>query len=371
MNIEDIIVYTCPKYKREMDAFYAAYELEVYLESPVAKIKHKPQKDRQCRFCGKKYPETRFAREAHLIPEFMGNKYLTSDSECDACNQKFSRYENDFKYYLGIIPSLTKTPAKGNKVPKFKAPRNELVAGITDKVEGGFVEILKGEHGDAIKVDYDNGVTRIEFRKHSYIPFNVYKAFLKMGLAALPKDEIMHYSNALSVLAYDEKMPNAIASVHVTNFPFSKRAQEPFLYVFKKRKHTDAIPAHVVILHYQNLIFQFFIPFYKFDGHVYKDMLRMPVCPPMFSEKVGDEFDPSFGIEDFTGLELKRNERQYITYNFDFPKGNLMKYDPVTGESWPVDTVPKDDLLGMILLPDGTTISLKENKKDHNTDQHE
>ena len=53
-----------------------------------------------CRFCGKKEPEVTFNKIAHAIPEMLGNKQYISLSECDTCNKKFSKYEDNLEGYL-------------------------------------------------------------------------------------------------------------------------------------------------------------------------------------------------------------------------------------------------------------------------------
>ena len=50
------------------------------------------------------------------IPEFTGNKNLIYYSECDSCNNKFSKYERDLFLFGGIKNIISGT--KGKKYPK-------------------------------------------------------------------------------------------------------------------------------------------------------------------------------------------------------------------------------------------------------------
>lgn len=52
---------------------------------------------RKCRFCGRAKPEVSFRKEAHALPESIGNESLFTYYECDTCNQAFGEgCENDF-----------------------------------------------------------------------------------------------------------------------------------------------------------------------------------------------------------------------------------------------------------------------------------
>ena len=358
---QSIPVYVSPMYKELMDDFYKSYELEIYLESPHSKIRYGPQKERSCRFCGRAYSlqGAKFNKVAHIIPEFMGNKYLTNDFECDDCNQVFGRYENDLKNYLGAIPSLTKTKNKKNRTPKFISVGNEIIIAESKKIVGGHIEIQRGENNKGINFDPETGQTYIEMRKAPYVPFNVYKAFLKIGLSVLPKHHLQFYKNALNILNQNDGLFAAICSVHVIEFPLTRTSKAPFIYLFKRRNSKDRIPTHVIVMHYQNMIFQYYLPFHWSDGFVYKDNVRMPICPPMFSEKVDDIFFNS-RIDDLTSIESKQNEIQYISYSSEMPQGNLFRYDPATGISEQVDNLPsQEEWAGVIIVPAGTTLPIK------------
>jgi hypothetical protein len=54
---------------------------------PGEKIFLGDKNSRICRFCGQAKPEVSFRKEAHALPESIGNKSLFTYYECDACNQ--------------------------------------------------------------------------------------------------------------------------------------------------------------------------------------------------------------------------------------------------------------------------------------------
>ena len=49
----------------------------------------------ECRFCGGKRPEKTCKKRAHAVSELLGNKIMKSLYECDDCNKRFSRFEDD------------------------------------------------------------------------------------------------------------------------------------------------------------------------------------------------------------------------------------------------------------------------------------
>jgi hypothetical protein len=84
-------LYTLAKFRDALTGFGNIYPpfLEQIVLCPTESIKRtlKPRRERVCRFCGLGADKTKFNKDAHAIPELLGNKHLLSDSECDACNE--------------------------------------------------------------------------------------------------------------------------------------------------------------------------------------------------------------------------------------------------------------------------------------------
>jgi hypothetical protein len=68
-----------------------------------------------CRYCSGRDPKT-FRKIAHTIPEALGNKWIISADECDACNAAFSLYEDALSNSVSPLLTLGGTVGKGNKV---------------------------------------------------------------------------------------------------------------------------------------------------------------------------------------------------------------------------------------------------------------
>src|SRR5437868_6921115 len=74
-------------------------------------------KDNSCRFCGVTGPKC-FKKVAHTLPEFLGNKGIFSNDECDACNALFSIYEGALAEMLKPFLTLGGIKGKKNDIPQ-------------------------------------------------------------------------------------------------------------------------------------------------------------------------------------------------------------------------------------------------------------
>lgn len=101
---------------KEFNDFLDAYYPIRSMSCPQVPISDsKVPADRKCKFCNKPYGEVSFGNVAHIIPEFLGNRHLVSDFECDSCNSKFGEYDTAFAAWLGAIRTILKTRGKKEK----------------------------------------------------------------------------------------------------------------------------------------------------------------------------------------------------------------------------------------------------------------
>src|SRR5688500_4148605 len=52
---------------------------------------HTGDEPRLCRFCRRGQPEVTFTKDAHAVPDFLGNLSIFSMNECDGCNAKLGQ----------------------------------------------------------------------------------------------------------------------------------------------------------------------------------------------------------------------------------------------------------------------------------------
>jgi hypothetical protein len=69
----------------------------------------------RCRYCGETNPAS-FRMTAHAFPEALGNKWVISRDECDACNQVFSKYDDAIAKAVSSFLTLGGVKGKSNKV---------------------------------------------------------------------------------------------------------------------------------------------------------------------------------------------------------------------------------------------------------------
>lgn len=115
--------------------FFGTYALEAmvgpsdkpfYLGTP-------PPASRVCRFCRQQEPAVTFRMDAHLMPDFMGNRNLLSYFECDSCNYLFAKYEDSFANYLGLSRTFSQIKGKNRKVPKYKDNKTGLEVSMSEE----------------------------------------------------------------------------------------------------------------------------------------------------------------------------------------------------------------------------------------------
>src|SRR5262249_4440815 len=111
----------------ELSAYYEKYYKVAtwYLLRPSHKVFLGDKNNRKCRFCGKAPPEVNFRKEAHALPECIGNKSLFTYYECDTCNQAFGDgCESDFAKWS--LPMRTMSRIRGKTgIPTIKqGPEN-------------------------------------------------------------------------------------------------------------------------------------------------------------------------------------------------------------------------------------------------------
>ena len=146
-----------------------------------------------CRFCGKNKSETSFRSEAHVFPQFVGNKKLLSYYECDSCNKFFSEgIENSFANYF--LPFNNFFRVSGSSyVPTYKfddvrveaCSKSDTISTIQKSINSNFLQPSK------------NGELMFSYERHNYIPIAVFKCFVKMALAIMPSSELYEFENTV------------------------------------------------------------------------------------------------------------------------------------------------------------------------------
>ena len=130
--------------RSKADQFFSKYELKYKFDTNIDKKRYLGKNNNKiCRFCDKTEPNTSFKKDAHVIPQLIGNHKLLSNFECDICNDLFSIFENSLASYLGPLRTIAGIVGrKGTKRPQFKDPQSKMVIKASKK-EDIDVEISK------------------------------------------------------------------------------------------------------------------------------------------------------------------------------------------------------------------------------------
>ncbi len=270
-----------PSFLQRARFFYEKYDVSEILgtgDDRYSRRTLKKRSDRICRFCKRGGSETTFNNESHLVSRFMGNTDLFSDFECDECNSKFSLFETELSYFIGISRSITGLHGE-RKAPSFVASRLSVKS---RSFIGQNILILakKDLNEENTEENRRAGKTTITYTKPPYIPSNVYKALMKSALSILSKEEVeVNYIEGIKYLQAGGDLKGA----HINGYTLPFDINMPLhVQVYKKRNAVDNIPTHVFGFYFQNHIIYLPLPLHKDDFAFHDKEIEMPYAPPYF-----------------------------------------------------------------------------------------
>jgi len=143
---------------------------------------------RYCRFCQKSAPAVKFRKEAHVIPEALGNHYLLSAEECDICNEHVgSPLEDELAKHLAVARAMSRIEGKhGNIKHRFgKRPGSIESDGTTNLV---LTKLQEGDDSLRMKRVPDGIAFSVRIPKHR--PASVAKALARIAFFLAPQTEL-------------------------------------------------------------------------------------------------------------------------------------------------------------------------------------
>ena len=275
-------------------------------------------KDNQiCRFCGKRNPKVTFKKDAHAIPELVGNRYLLSHYECDSCNGLFARtVEDHFSKYT--LPERNICQIYGKRgIPSFKS--NDGKSRIDMKDNG--LNISTPMDSNFIDFDGINNKLPINYTRPPYVPRFVYKCFVKMALSLLPENEVPNFKDALNWIQIenpnddpikDTKMFQIIKSFTPGPHPY----RWPTAIYFIRKNDNIELPYSLFYLAFSNLAFLTHIYCPSKDSHLQNRSIKVQSFPGLFPE--GNEFGKTqYEIVDLSSNEVISNEKHTLTLSYE------------------------------------------------------
>lgn len=211
--------------------------------------------NRVCRFCGRTMSDgATFSKKAHSISEALGNKTLLCSEECDSCNERLAKIEDNLSIaYLEINRSLY--GIKGKKgVNSVEGQNFVFDAKAHQIVFGGNAKIRK--IGNKINV-------RLEGR-NTFTFQGLYKALVKIVIDLVDGKYVHHFRNTVDWIN---------GKLFATEFPPIKQMycntihEQPIIELFirKENRGVEVGPYCFANLFVCDLCFQFVVPFVDVD----------------------------------------------------------------------------------------------------------
>lgn len=294
-----------PTYYYQSNLLHAGHERKLFLGDKATKV---------CRFCLRDSASTSFRQDAHVLPEFMGNKVLFSHFECDECNSLFSKYENAFNNYFGIHHTFSRLKGK-TKIPKYKSEKEGFAVEAREEDIGMF----SSNGNDSVTIDHQEKKINIETIRPSYIPNQVFKCLVKIGFSALPDNELIFFEQTRKWLRSeldDSMYKDHPLFVVYYNIGGGLLAKFPFAAVLSKRDNRS-VPQTAIVIAYDRLKFQFFMPLDIRDTNLFHgEKVLLPIQDQLVRVRE-DGKGLAFFWKDFSGCEKVVGEKNKFSMRFE------------------------------------------------------
>lgn len=280
------------------------------------KGKFNKNSEKVCKFCSKSSTETTFENIPHVIPELLGRNNYTSNEECDVCNELFGEFETDLANYISPYQTLIGQKTK-KKIPSFQSRKTRKGKSTTIKYVDGSPNINFNNNLSDFQYDYENKRLNASLKKKKFIPINVYKSLVKIGLSLCPKNELNEFKKTIEWLSINGNSENITYDIPLnlyrTRFS-NKYYNKPFATLYKRKsKIIENIyePKLCVVICSGILVFQLFIPLCTETENINPE-----------NHQLINELYPAFMLDiDFQGekkIEVKTSELPIIKYDMNY-----------------------------------------------------
>ena len=272
---------------------------------------------KKCRFCDKTEPEISFKKQAHAIPELIGNKTIFSNNECDSCNSKFSYLlEDHLGKYLGLWRTMMQIKGK-NGIVSYKAP--DGISRI-DMAKTG-LELQSFEEDPIFECNDQERTFIIKGYRQPYVPIAVFKSFVKMAISVMPYELLSYFNetkkwlleNNHEISNYDIQPIFTIASSISGKKPFN----ELLITILCRKNDFLKVPFMQMLLFFGNLGYQIIVPCKPKDFHLSNQPINIASFPhPAFKSNESNRVI-GYSQIDFSGKSIVRNEKTSVTMGYE------------------------------------------------------
>lgn len=226
-----------------------------------------------CRFCGKKYPDARFKKKnAHAIPDALGNKLVFCNDECQKCNADLSTIDKELAEYLKFRRAENKIVNKKNKIIKVWG-HNFFYDGAIGELKISRLAILKEtENKYYVKLEGAEPITHL----------GIYKALAKIAIDLMPRNLVDDFRNTIDWIRgffIPKTLPNVFYAYRKSHIC------QPLAEVFIRRDFalSPGLPKCIVALSIIDLTFLFIVPLGN-NEPIYDSNYLMPYIANIFQQ---------------------------------------------------------------------------------------
>jgi hypothetical protein len=229
-----------------------------------------------CRFCGGKPPKRTFDKRAHAVSELLGNKIMVSLYECDDCNKRFSRFEDDLGKMTLPARNIGGVIGK-NGVPKLVTASRGAARKSIMKFKNSGLHVVEDEATKTLTLTYV---------EQPYRPLAVYKALCKSAFTLLPNEELVHFPELRQWLLRGDLTTDQVYArgsyiCHTTFVQAFQPFKQPIVCLLKRKDQIDAQYMSFFIAS-GNVSYQIFLPCPAKDAHLRGRTITTPAFPHFF-----------------------------------------------------------------------------------------
>ena len=239
-----------------------------------------------CRFCGGKPPESTFKKRPHAVSELLGNKVMKSLYECDTCNERFGRFEDDLGKMSLPARSIGGGDIGKDGVPTLVIASRERGRRPTMKFKLDGLHVSHDARDIGFVEDEAAKTLTVTYVVQPYRPLGVYKALCKSAFTLMHADELTHFEELRQWLLQDDLTTDQVYArgsyvCHTIFVQGFKPFKQPIVCLMKRSRQTDA-PYMSFFIATGNVSYQLFLPCPSQDAHLAGKTIMVPAFPHFF-----------------------------------------------------------------------------------------
>lgn len=220
-------------------------------------VGEKQKTKRVCRFCGKSLPDVSFNQIAHAVGDSLGNHRLFCYEECDSCNGRLSKIEQDLTSMMDVRRSVFGVKSKKKEIPEVEGDNFCIRRFGSDDIK----MYLKEE---ALPPNYkSNPIFKIRLENSKLMTnVNFYRALVKIAVDLLPSEYIPHLRNTIAWINGNLGIPKTPSCLFKM---LPKAVPHPYVDIYVSRFPENGHPFITVVLTVLDTAYMYIVPEVDYD----------------------------------------------------------------------------------------------------------